>query len=157
MASRPRSGLLAWAFASFHVALLVAVAIWLVHLGGGLGDLLSGLDTLLGLGLYGVLWAIVWRTTDPALTAAPPATSSAGSLLRSGATYGAATGVAFLLLLVVPGGLLLLLQGGELVPVVFVGGVGAVVATVVGALLGCAFALLDAGLVRAGRHLAGRR
>lgn len=156
MASRDRSPLLAWTFASFHVALLVAVAIWLVHLGNGLGDLLSGLDTLLGLGLYGVLWVVVWRATDRALAAAPPATSSAGTLLRSGAAYGAATGVAVLFLLLVPVGLSLLLRGGELVSVVLIGGIGALVASAVGALLGAAFALLDAGLVRAGRRLGGR-
>jgi hypothetical protein len=51
--------LFAWALSTFHTARLVAVLVLLVHLSGGLGDLLSGLNTLLGLVLFALLWAVV--------------------------------------------------------------------------------------------------
>lgn len=142
-----------WTFATVHSGLLVLVVVWLVHLGGALGDLLGGLSTALGLGLYLVLWGVVWVVTGRAFDAAPPATSSARDRATTGFVYGGLTGAGFLLALVVGGFLVVLVGGGELLPILIVGGVGSIVSFLVGGLVGGAFALLDAPLVHLGEGL----
>ncbi|AUV83515.1 hypothetical protein C2R22_19260 [Salinigranum rubrum] len=52
----------AWAFASFHAALLLVVPLALAHAvaPNAVGGLLAGLDTLVGVALYLVLWGSTW-------------------------------------------------------------------------------------------------
>ncbi len=144
-----------WAFAAFHTALLVAVGVLAVHLGGAVGDLLRGLNTAVGLGVYGLLWAIAWAVTGPAFAAAPPAAAPIRGLVGHGALYGAVTAVGFLLALVLGGGTLPVLQGDLSVSaVLLVASIGSVAATVVGALVGALFAAIDGLLARTGAALA---
>ncbi|WP_254840180.1 hypothetical protein [Natronomonas marina] len=144
-----------WAFAAFHTALLVALGVWAIHLGGAVGDLLRGLDTAVGLGIYGLLWGIGWSVTGRALAAAPPASARMRSLVAHGALYGAVTAVAFLLALVLVGGpLLVLRQGLSASALLLVASTGAAAATVVGALIGALFGTVDGLLARTGAALA---
>lgn len=148
--------LLRWAFATVHTGLFVLVAVWLAHLADALGDLLVGLDTALGLGLYAVLWAITWWATGRAFDAVPPGTGSLRERATAGFLYGALTGAGFLLVVVVGAFLATLAGGGQLLPILFVGLVGTVLALLVGGTLGVVFALLDAPLVRVGARLVPR-
>lgn len=142
-----------WTFAAFHTSLLVLLAVWLIHLSGALRDLLGGLDTLLGLGLYGVLWAVVWVATGRAFDDAPPGTSTPRERAKAGFVYGGFTGAGFVLIVLVGATLVFLVTGGELLFIAAFGVLGSVVAFVVGGLVGVAFGLLDAPLVRAGERL----
>lgn len=144
--------LVRWTFATFHAAALVLVAVWLVHLSGALGDLLGGLDTALGLGLYVLLWAIVWWATGRAFDDAPPGSSSVQARVTAGFVYGGLTGAGFLLLVLVGAIVVFLVTGGQLLAVAVLGFVGGIVAFIVGGLIGVAFAMLDAPLARAGER-----
>lgn len=143
-----------WAFATFHAAVFVLVAVWLVHLGGALGDLLSGLDTAAGLGVYAVLWSVAAVATDRAFAAAPPTETPPARLASIGFQYGAVAGTGFIVVVVVVAFFAVLLLGGELLQVLLLGLAGVIGATVVGGLVGLGFALLSAPLVRAGERLA---
>jgi hypothetical protein len=145
--------LVRWTFATFHAAVLVLLAMWFVHLSGGLGDLLGGLNTAVGLGLYALLWAIVWWATGQAFDEAAPDSSSPRERAWAGFRYGAVTGMGFLLVILAGAFVVVAVTGGGLLPVVIIGVVGGLVALLVGGLIGAAFAMLDAPLVRAGEHL----
>jgi len=137
----PTVELRAWALASFHVATLVAVGVGLLHAGGLVGDLLSGLGTLPGVALYLLLWGLTWRTNRRWLLAHGPPGRGA---VRPALTWGAVTGVGFLLGALVA--LAVALEPADLVVLVIFAGVGAPVAAVVGAAVGGVFALVDAAL-----------
>ena len=144
-----------WAFAAFHTALLVAAGVWVVHLTGTVGDLLRGLNTAVGLGVYGLLWAITWATTGRAFAAAPAASGSRRRQVGYGALFGAVTGVGFLLSVVLGGGaLLVVLRGFEALTVVLVAVIGTVAAAVIGAVIGTLFGAIDGVLARIGETLA---
>lgn len=130
----------AWALASFHVATLVAVGVGLLHAGGLVGDLLSGLGTLPGVALYLLLWVLTWRTNRRWLLAHGPPGRDA---VRPALAWGAVTGVGFLS---GPLAALLVLDPTDVVVVVIFAGVGTPVAAVVGAVVGGVFALVDAAL-----------
>jgi len=97
--SADRRGALVWTLGTFHACVLGLVLVSLGYRGGGLGQLLAGLDTLTGLLLFTALWATsvwsarhaladgVWLSTRPTDRAA-----FFGMALR----WGAATGVLFL-------------------------------------------------------------
>lgn len=143
-----------WAFAAFHAAILVAVAVLAGHLTIDLGDPLAGLSTLLGLGLYALFWLLLWVVTGRAFAAASPSDASLRELLVAGAGYGGATGVGVVLVVVGGGGALAaLVSGGNPLTFLLFGLFGSLVAAVVGALLGVGYALLDAALVRVGERL----
>lgn len=138
-----------WAFATFHAAALVVALVVVAHVTGPLGDLLGGLDTLVGLALFVVLWATTWWTNRRWLAGVrlrvgerPPTRA----LVSGGLRWGGANGVLFLwsvfLLAVLPA------FGFQVVPLAIIATAGTVLATVVGALLGGLFAALDAALLR---------
>ena len=52
-----------WALGSFHAAVLALLLVLLGFPGGGLGDALDGLNTAVGLAIFGLLWAISWWAT----------------------------------------------------------------------------------------------
>lgn len=87
---------LAGSLAAFHVATLVAIAILAGHLAGILGDALGGLDTLVGIGLYFLLWGIVHVTVDRWLAGAGTWPVDPVSLVGRAAAWGAVTGTGFL-------------------------------------------------------------
>lgn len=140
--------LVAWCLGAFHAAGLVAVAIWFLHAGGSLGNLLGGLNTAVGLVLYTVLWALSWVATRLVLARVDVRGSPVDAVVW-GALGGAGTGVAFLLVVVVPVVLAnLLTDPGILRVLPFVLGAGGTVALLVGTVVGGLFAVVDLTLIR---------
>ncbi|NEU56811.1 hypothetical protein [Halorussus sp. MSC15.2] len=148
--------LVVWALASFHVAALVAVLVVGLYTAGSLGDLLGGLDTVVGLALYLALWASTWWTTRRVLGAVADAGTDASALtvVGAGGRWGGVNGVCFLWVLLfvaaVPGADVTL--AGVLYFLAF-GGIGSILALGVGGIVGVLFAVLDLALFRAARGL----
>ena len=96
--------LLAWALGAFHTALFVFLAVFLVYRGGGLGNLLGGLNTLIGSGLFALLWATTGWTTRRAAgkVGASPAAGVSWNLLGGGGMWGAVNATLFLGVFLVP-------------------------------------------------------
>jgi hypothetical protein len=55
--------LVVWGFATFHTAFFMAVLILLLYVGGNLGALLGSLNSVVGVALFGALWATTWFST----------------------------------------------------------------------------------------------
>ncbi|WP_135825685.1 hypothetical protein [Halorussus ruber] len=154
--------LVVWALASFHTAALVALLVAALYLAGPLGDLLSALDTAVGLTLYLGLWAATWWTNRRAFRAIADAGTDSASV-RASVVVGTAgkwagvDGVLFLWMLlfaaVFPPSTVTI--AGVAYYLAF-GGVGSLLAFVVGAIVGCLFALLDLALFRVARGLGPR-
>jgi hypothetical protein len=133
----------AWALASFHAALLVLVPLALAHgvAPNAVGGLLAGLDTLVGVALFLVLWGSTWWSNRRYLAACEFGDSR--GVLRAGARWGAVTGLPLFGCVVVAAfvatnptfALLLLVVGG-------------LAALLVGAAVGALFAALDVALDR---------
>lgn len=148
--------LVVWSLGAFHAAALVAILVALGHTAGALGDILGGLNTVVGLALYLFLWGLSWGATRGVLARVPPATietGGAGAAVAWGALGGAGTGAAFLvsvvLVAVAPG----ILSRGEPLAVVTILSIGGFVAAVVGATIGGLFALVDVALFRLARRV----
>lgn len=148
--------LVVWSLATFHTALLVAVLVTGLYLVGSLGDLLSGLDTVVGLALYCCLWASTWWTTGGWLEglgddADLPAT------VGNGAKWGGVDGVLFFwaifAIAVVPA---FGFHVGAIPILLIVLGVGSLFALGIGGFVGCVFALLDMAAFRVANRVAGR-
>ncbi|WP_276300648.1 hypothetical protein [Halorussus lipolyticus] len=147
--------LVVWALASFHTAGLVALLVVALYLAGPLGDLLSGLDTVVGLALYLGLWAATWWTNRRAFRAIADAGDDAESVSASvvvgtGGKWAGVDGVLFLWMLLLaavfpPSSVTL---AGVAYFLAF-GGIASLLAFVVGAIVGSLFALLDLALFRA--------
>lgn len=162
-----RSPGLVWSLASFHASFFVALAVTLGYLFAPLGDLLGGLRTSVGLGLYLVLWATTWLTNrrwveeiDLMGTAREGRRSGT---VTAGARWGGVNGTTFLGVTLLLAGFAALAETGgrgasiELVGIVLlVAAVGSVVAFAVGALVGGLFAALDAIFVRLSVRLSER-
>lgn len=148
-----RSGAVAWALGTFHSGALGLLLVLLVYPSGGLGPLLSGLDTLTGLVLFLALWATsVWTTRHALadgvwLSAAP--TDRAVFFIHA-LRWGAATGTLFLAevgaifllrtLIVAPGSIQVL---GLAAFGLIVGVIGMLFAFVIGAVVGVTLGGLD--------------
>lgn len=148
--------LVVWALASFHTATLTALLVGALYLSGALGDLLGGLDTLIGLGLYLGLWATTWWTTRRAFAAIGKAGRdgpvSRSVLLGSGGKWAGVDGVLFLWLLVGAFVASSVSVGsatveGALYFLAFVG-IATLLAFAVGAVVGLLFAALDLAAFR---------
>ena len=136
--------------ATFDVTALVLAALVALHASGALADLLSGLNTVVGVAVFGYLWILVVLAVRWVLSAAPLGAAGLGTLALRGVAAGAVTGIAFLLgaflVAVVPQ----LLTGPiEAVSLVLIVTIGAAVAAVVGALVGLVAALLNVAVYRA--------
>ncbi|WP_224448564.1 hypothetical protein [Haloprofundus salilacus] len=147
---RPLPALAVWGLATFHVAALVVSLVVALHVGGSLGELLSGLNTAVGLGVFAYLWALTWWTNRRALTDAwrgdgfdPRAAATRATL------WGGVTGVCFLLGPLVLFSVLLVVQGASVLAVLAIALLGALVAAIVGAVIGGAFGVVDVALLRA--------
>lgn len=148
--------LLGWCLAGYHVALLVSLLLTGLFLAGAVGDLLAGLDTTVGLALYGYLWAVTWWTNRRWLASAglvggrrpDPRVVFAGAM-----KWGGATGVLFLAAPLVVAAAFLVAEGGpEVTPfVVLVALVGTLLAAATGAVVGGLFAAFDVLLLRTSR------
>jgi hypothetical protein len=149
--------LLAWGLATFHAAGFVLLLVTLLHVAGGLGSALGSLNTVVGLGLYAVLWVTAWwaaRQAVRGLRLAEPDRPIAGwELLGRGFLWGGVNGAVFWLVLLA----LLVIQslaGGTTRDPVSLGlalvsflvlflGIGVGVAFAVGGLVGLLFATVD--------------
>ena len=133
----------AWALASFHAAVLLLVPLALAHAvaPGAVGDLLGGLDTLVGVALYLVLWGSTWWSNRRYLAACEFRDTS--GTLKSGARWGAVTGLPLLGCLVVA---VLVFTNPVFAALVLVA--GGLVAPLVGAVVGALLAGVDVALDR---------
>ena len=147
--------LVTWALATFHATAFVLVIVLFAYSGGGLGGALSGLNTFVGLGLFGALWATTYLTTARALKGLDLLGSARhrGSYPRRALRWGAANGMSFLAVLGVvaiitavantrPGQV----TSGILLPALFIAPIALVVSAVVGAVVGTIFGIIDLGL-----------
>jgi hypothetical protein len=137
------------------VAFLLTLG-WLVYRTGGLGEALAGIGTLLGLGLFAVLWGVIGAFTLYAVRPLDFATVTRQRILERGAIFGGWNGVAFfaplILFALVAGTVNGAREGpGSLVrtlgTLLFFGAIGGVVAWAFGAIVGILFALLDDALL----------
>lgn len=153
--------LLGWAVGSFHAALLVALGVTALHLSGAAGDILGGIGTVPGAVAYLYLWGVATWTTGRALRAGEVSpvdgVPDRWTALRAALSWGAVTG----LLVFAPGylvvaGLLLFSGGvGAVSAVLVVALLGGAVAALVGAVVGGLFAALDVALLGAAALVAG--
>ncbi len=154
MADRPfRFGL---SLETAAVATLDVVAFGLVgvlagHASGALRDLLPGFGTVLGILVFGYLWALVllamrWVLADDGLSRTED--RSPIRLLARGVAGAAFVGSAFVGGLGLVGGLVGLRSGIEPLSVALLTLFGVVGGAIGGALVGLVFGLLDVGLAR---------
>jgi hypothetical protein len=163
--------LVVWALASFHTATLTVVPLTALYLDGAVGDLLAGLETSVGLGLYLALWAVTWWANRNVLRELPDRTANEGgkeaddgenasilAVLLVGGKWGGANGVAFFWVLLAGFAALNAPRefgrALEAVPFLLIAGViGSVLALGVGGIVGALFASLDLVLFRVARLL----
>lgn len=145
-----------WALAAFHSTTLVVMLVTLLYLWAPVGELLAGLQTVVGLALYLVLWATTLWTNkhwprDTRLTIDGTAINSS-SFLRTSFKWGGVTGSVFFIALVI---LAVAAQTvpTSLFPLVIVL-IGVIVAFVIGGITGCIFAFTDLALLRIARRVA---
>ena len=162
-------GLLEWSLAAFHTAFLFAGLLALLYAGGNLGTLLASLNTLLGLGLFSVLWFLTWWSTRRAARGIEWTALERPSVLarRLGrvALWGGVNGALFfavLLSLIVANAAAAIVQGrasaGDFVAVIaFEGGAGSAAAFIIGAVVALLFLLIDGALLGLARWLVPER
>jgi hypothetical protein len=141
--------LTAWALATFDLTLVVLLAVLAAHASGALGDLLGGLNTVLGVALFAYLWVLVSLAVRWALAAGSIGETRLRTLALRGLAAGAATGVAFLLgvvlVAVVPRVVTTRLEPLSAALITLF---GVAFAAPIGALLGLSVGLLDVALYR---------
>jgi hypothetical protein len=96
--SRNGDGLIVWALATFHASAFVLVAIFLIYRGGGLGQALQGLNTLVGFALFLALWTTTFFATRGALRGfdvAAPSPIDGGLFIWRALRWGAMNGITF--------------------------------------------------------------
>jgi hypothetical protein len=149
--------LVTWCLGAFHVAVLTVVAVLALQRGGAVGDLLSGLDTAIGLGLYAFLWIVTWWTTRRGLRAAwhDGREPTWRTVFASALAWGGVTGVVFFVGLFAALLVVLVAQGERVLATLGFGLVGAVVAALIGAIVGGVLGLFDVALLRAAWMLDG--
>lgn len=136
------------ALATFHAAALVAALVGGLYLAGPpLGELLDGLRTSVGLGLYLALWATTWWTNRRWLDAVADPDGSAWRVVGIGGKWGGVNGALFFWVLfgvaVVP---FVGLELDAALAFATVFGVGTLLALGAGAIVGVAAAALDVAL-----------
>jgi hypothetical protein len=147
--------LVTWALATFHATTFVLAIVLFAYSTGGLGTTLSGLNTLVGLGLFLALWATTYVTTAKALAGLDLVASSRDRRGYVGRTlrWGSRNGMAFLAVLGVVALFAALartrpqdLWPGILFPALFIAPIALVVSAAVGGAVGVIFGLIDLGL-----------
>lgn len=147
--------LVTWALATFHATVFVLAIVLFAYSRGALGPALSGLNTFVGLGLFGALWATTYFTNDRALKSLDLVASARDSVGygRRAFRWGAANGMAFVAVLgVVALGAALAntrpgqLGTGILLPALFITPIALVVSAAVGGVVGVLFGLIDLAL-----------
>jgi hypothetical protein len=138
-----------WALATFHASGFVLAIVLFAYSRDALGPALSGLNTMVGLGLFVALWATTYVTTSRALRGLDVLGSPRDRELYGRRTLrcGAANGLAFLgILAVVIVFSFVFTAPGILLTVVFAAPFAIAVAAVVGAVVGVIFGIVDLGL-----------
>jgi hypothetical protein len=147
--------LVTWSLATFHATAFVLVIILILYSRDALGAGLSGLNTLVGLGLFVALWATTYATTSRALKGLDLIGSAHDrqKYARRTLRWGAANGIAFLAIL----GIVAVLSAigntrpnqvaqGILLPALFIAPIALVVSAAVGGTVGVIFGIIDRGL-----------
>ena len=167
--------LVVWSLATFHTGLFMLVLVLLLHWGGALGGLLSTLNTLVGMAVYGLLWATNWWCTRRAMRTIGwwgiQRPIDTDRLLSQGMMWGGVNGMLFLLGLLIPYLVLSLvfiavsphdvrdplLVGAQYVMLILSGVAGAIVlcafAFPIGAVFGLVFAIIDRVMLAIARNL----
>jgi hypothetical protein len=152
-----------WVLGSFHSTLLVALLVWLIYPGGGLGVPLSGLNTLTGIAIYLALWATTLFTARRALTDLDwlsDRPKEMGSFYWRAMRWGAVNGLLFLLTISVtqfltvaasssPGATL----QSALFTALLIGSFGLPFAAVIGGVIGVTLGAVDIAALRIARSL----
>lgn len=156
---------LAIALGSFHTSLLTMLLVVPLYLFGDLGSLLDDFSTLLGLAAFGALWATSVYATYRGIDAAgleAGKQAPADAVMRAGETWGAWNGMWFFWCLLSAGTVAILwntdspdqlLGVAVFVMAAFV--IGSVFAALIGGFFGFMFSLLELGLLRLARSIAG--
>lgn len=153
MAESPLAGrpsLLAWCLGTLDVVLLVVVAVLGLHATSALADLLAGLNTLVGVVAFLLLWALFvvavgWVLADASLTE-----SSLWTLAIRGVAAGGVSGIATVLAVLGVAAVPAAVTGDiGLRTVLFLTLIGVGVGGIVGSVLGLLFGLVDLALFRA--------
>jgi hypothetical protein len=152
--------LLALALGTFHAVLLTVVLVVLLYLTIDLGDALSKLNTVVGLGIFAALWATSVFCTYRGLENAgitPGHDQATSVIVSNGMSWGAWNGMLFYWCLLSVGFVVILIkailnEGFDYVFGVFIFGLaafvaGTVLSATIGAMFGLVFSLLDAGLL----------
>lgn len=151
--------LIEWSFAAFHTAFFVLVAFTLLYASGNAANVLGALSTLIGVGVFAILWLTTWWCTRCAVVELKDEGQffipTLGDLLGVGAKWGAVNGLLFFLslfgVIALVGLGLSTLAGNFFSGLVFLGiagCIGAPIALFLGALFGIVFALIDASIAR---------
>jgi hypothetical protein len=155
MAESDTDPLLVATLATLHTVLLVVVGVLGLLATGAAGDLLGGLDTLVGVLLFGALWGVVALTHRRLFGRVDLAGTSLVGLLRPAVVHGALTGWLFFLVLFLLVATAFATSGGFaslgdlLTSLSIVLGAGSVLSLLVGAAVGVVGAVVDRALVRA--------
>lgn len=143
---RPLPTLVVWGLTTFHVTASVVVLVVALHLAGPLGEILSGLNTAVGLGVFAYLWAFTWWTNRRALADAWRGDGfDARTTAKRATLWGGVTGVCFLLAPLVLFSVFLVVAGASVLAVLAID----LLAALVGAVIGGAFGVIDVALFRA--------
>lgn len=146
--------LLTVSLATFDVTAFVLLAVLAGHASSALSELISGLNTVVGVLVFAYLWALVLVVMRWALGQVSFEDSSLGTLTLHAFGAGGLVGLAFLLGIVVVGTLPAVLTGNlEVLSFVLIAAIGGGIATVVGGIVGLLFGLVDLLAYRAAGRL----
>lgn len=138
------------AFATFHATSFVLIGVLIAYRGGGLGQTLQGLNTVVGLGLFIALWVTTYIATRNALQGIDVSSGAridGDALIRGAFRWGGLNGVMFLLVLA--SGLLVAnmrIQAENVMQTVLFAFAALVPASVVAFLIGALVGVLFAGV-----------
>lgn len=154
---------LSWVLGTFHSVALVVALLALAYPGGGLGSLLSNLNTVVGLGLFVALWTTTLFTTRRALAGIDWLSddpTAMGTFFWRALRWGAVNGLLFLALIAVVQLVTALAFAGPttdiraaVVVILFYGMFGLVFAAAIGGIVGVTLGALDIAALRIARSL----
>jgi hypothetical protein len=156
--------LVTWSLATFHATAFVLLIVLILYSRGALGAGLSGLNTLVGLGLFVALWATTCLTTSRALRGLDliGTAEHRAAYARRTLRWGAANGMAFLAVLGIVGVISAIgntrpeqVPQGILLPALFIAPIALVVSAAVGGTVGALFGIVDLGLFALARVTGG--
>jgi len=167
MVDRPAPLPLWWVLGTFHSAVLVVLIVRFAYPGGGLQFPLSSLNTVVGLGLYVLLWGTTLFTARRALAGLDwlsDRPADMASFYRRALRWGAANGLLFFVALLLAQFAVALATRppattiqAVLFGTLFFGTFGTLFAAVIGGLVGVTLGALDIAALRIARALTSSR